>query len=73
MADDRWVELNVRLEELKRQVDALQTQQETLVESIQELTKTFRGLAVHLGIATDAYRLSGGSSARSKEPPAGFG
>lgn len=73
MPDDRWVELNVRIEELKRQVEALQAQQQALVESVQELTKTFRGLAVHLGIATDSYRPSGSSQSRSKEPPAGFG
>lgn len=76
MPDDAWTELSVRLEDLKRQVDALRTQQEALVESVQELTKTFRSLAVDMGIATDGYRPSGGGSGSSssrRDPPPGFG
>ena len=77
MEDEKWTELSVRLEDLKRQVDALRAQQEALVESVQELTKTFRALAVHLGIATHTYRPSGSSSSssgrRSHDPPPGFG
>jgi predicted nucleic acid-binding Zn-ribbon protein len=74
MPEDRLVELNVRIEELKRQIDSLRAQQEALVESVQELTKTFRSLAVHLGIATDAYRpATSSSSSRNKAPPEGFG
>jgi hypothetical protein len=75
MPEDHWTELSVRLEELKRQVNELREQQEALVNSVQDLTKTFRALAVHLGIATDGYRPSGTSkdSGRSRDPPAGFG
>ena len=76
MTEQPWTELSVRLEDLKRQLDQLREQQEVLVQSVQELTKTFRALAVHLGIATDAYRPAGGasqSSSRSREPPPGFG
>lgn len=76
MPDDHWTELSVRMEELKRQVNELREQQEALVNSVQELTRTFRALAVHLGIATDGYRPSGGASSgssRSRDPPAGFG
>ncbi|MDE1821310.1 MAG: hypothetical protein KGJ23_14435 [Euryarchaeota archaeon] len=74
MTDDHWTELSVRLEDLKRQVETLRGQQEALVESINELTKTFRALAVHLGIATDTYRPSSSSSgSRRSEPPPGFG
>lgn len=75
MPDDQWTELSVRIEELKRKIDALQAQQEGLAENITELVKTFRSLAVHMGIATDTYRPGSGgkgASSKAKEPPPGF-
>jgi beta-phosphoglucomutase-like phosphatase (HAD superfamily) len=67
MPEERWAEMELRLEDLKRKVDALQKQQEKLTEGVQELIRTFQGLAIHMGVTTDQYQPS-----KSSGPPPGF-
>jgi prefoldin subunit 5 len=67
MPEDKFAEMQLRLEDLKKQVEALRKQQEKLTESVQELVRTFQGLAMHMGVTTDQYQPS-----KSSGPPPGF-
>jgi len=68
MPEDKWAELELRLEDLKRQVEALRKQQEKLTAGVQDLVQTFQALATHMGVATEQYQ----PSSRASGPPPGF-
>ena len=65
-------EMLARFEELRQEVLRLREQQEALAQGVQELLATFRRLAIHLGIATDAYRPNRGGAGAREPPPPGF-
>ncbi len=69
MAEDRWAETAMKLEELRQQVEALKKQQAALITEVDELLQTFRSLAMHMGVVTEGYK-SGGK--KSTAPPTGF-
>ncbi len=63
----------VELAALRQQIAELRAEQQAMKQAIDEMVRTFRMLAVHLGIASEPYRKGSG---RSKEGPAeipGFG
>lgn len=58
---DRW-ELELRA--LREELERMRADQREMATSIQELVRTFRTLATHLGIAAEPY-------VRKGEPPRG--
>jgi|GEM_PF-3615217 hypothetical protein len=72
MPGDPLTEINVRLEDLRRQMDKILQQQESLAKALQELLGTFRSLALHAGIPTEAYRTQRDRTSASEGPPPGF-
>ncbi len=58
---ERW-ELELRA--LRAELAQMREEQKEMAAAIEQLVTTFRGLATHLGIATEPYRRkgSGGSS-----------
>ncbi|MHB8352517.1 MAG: hypothetical protein ACYDFT_07535 [Thermoplasmata archaeon] len=71
-ADELSRYLTAEIESLRREIEAIHAEQRQLIQSIDELTRTFRALATHLGIAAEPYGgrtgTAGGGSA-----PTGFG
>jgi len=53
---------------LRQEVAELRNGQQELLRAVEEMTRTFRTLAVHLGIASEPYKKEG-SSDRKKEMP----
>ena len=49
---DRWL---AELGQLRRELAELREEQRELARAVSELTKTFRALALHLGIAAEPY------------------
>ncbi len=64
--------LTAEIETLRRELEGMRAEQRELARSVDELTQTFRALALHLGIASEPY---GGRSAggRGGSAPPGFG
>ncbi len=58
---DRW---EAELKALRSELNALRQEQREMAEAINQLLTTFRGLAAHLGIATEPY---GGRGTRASE------
>lgn len=56
---------------LRQEVAELRAEQKALMASMEELTRTFRALATHLGIASEPYK-RGGEPPSQREIP-GFG
>lgn len=56
---------------LRQEVAELRAEQRALHEAIEEMSRTFRTIAVHLGIASEPYK-RGGEPDRKREIP-GFG
>ena len=54
---------------LRQEVAELRAEQKAMARAIDEMTQTFRSLAVHLGIASEPYKKSSGGSGRDRDPP----
>jgi len=61
------VEAEVRA--LRQEVAELRAEQKAMAHAIEEMTQTFRSLAVHLGIASEPYKKNSGDSARNRDLP----
>lgn len=66
--------VELELASIRQQLTELRAEQQEMKQAIEELVKTFRSLAMHLGIAAEPYRKAGSSGERGKstEIP-GFG
>ncbi len=66
--------VELELASIRQQLSELRAEQHEMKQEIEELVKTFRSLAMHLGIAAEPYRKAGSSGDRGKgsEIP-GFG
>lgn len=60
--------LRAELEALRREVADLHAEQRAMAKAIDQLTETFRALALHLGIAAEPYRGRAQSSSRKDLP-----
>lgn len=58
--------VELELASIRQQLTELRAEQREMKQAIEELVQTFRSLAMHLGIAAEPYRKSGGASDRSK-------
>lgn len=67
-AAERW---EVELKGVRAELALLREEQRQMAAAIDQLLTTFRGLATHLGIATEPYGKRGGGSS-SRDVP-GFG
>ena len=61
------VEAEVRA--LRQEVAELRAEQKAMARAIEEMTQTFRTLAVHLGIASEPYKKPAAGSGRDREVP----
>ena len=61
------VEAEVRA--LRQEVAELRAEQKALARAIDEMTQTFRSLAVHLGIASEPYKKAASGSSRDRDLP----
>jgi hypothetical protein len=61
------VEAEVRA--LRQEVAELRAEQKAMARAIDEMTQTFRSLAVHLGIASEPYKKNAASSGRDRDLP----
>jgi chromosome segregation ATPase len=58
--------VELELASIRQQLSELRAEQQEMKQSIEELVKTFRSLAMHLGIAAEPYRKGGSDSDRGK-------
>jgi hypothetical protein len=58
--------VELELASIRQQLTELRAEQQEMKQSIEELVKTFRSLAMHLGIAAEPYRKGGASGDRAK-------
>jgi hypothetical protein len=58
--------VELELASIRQQVSELRAEQQEMKQSIDELVKTFRSLAMHLGIAAEPYRKGGSPGDRAK-------
>jgi len=65
--DRSAVEAEVRA--LRQEVAEMRAELKAAQRAIEEMTQTFRSLAVHLGIASEPYKKQGGGSDSRKEIP----
>jgi len=65
-SDRSVVEGEVRA--LRQEVAELRAGQAALMKAVEEMTQTFRSIAVHLGIASEPYK-KGGAGGSKKEIP----
>jgi hypothetical protein len=56
--------LKAELGAMRRELADLHAEQREMAKSLEELTATFRSLAMHLGIAAEPYRKGGDTSRR---------
>jgi len=61
------VEAEVRA--LRQEVAELRAEQKAMARAIDEMTQTFRSLAVHLGIASEPYKKNAAGSGRDRDLP----
>jgi hypothetical protein len=66
--------VELELASIRQQLTELRAEQQEIKQAVEELVKTFRSLALQLGIAAEPYRKGGstGERAKSSEIP-GFG
>jgi hypothetical protein len=66
--------VELELASIRQQLTELRAEQQEIKQAVEELVKTFRSIAVQLGIAAEPYRKGSSSSERAKssEIP-GFG
>lgn len=60
--------LELELASIRQQLSDLRAEQQEMKQAVDELVKTFRSLAMHLGIAAEPYRKGGGSGDRARNP-----
>jgi len=65
---ERWL---AELGALRQQLVEIRKEQRDLAVAVQELTQTFKALAMHLGVAAEPYK-KGSGEAKGREIP-GFG
>lgn len=66
--------VELELASIRQQLTELRAEQNEMKMAVEELVKTFRSLAMHLGIAAEPYRKGGSSGDRAKDPEIpGFG
>ncbi|MFZ0891508.1 MAG: hypothetical protein WB778_03550 [Thermoplasmata archaeon] len=71
MTDTAAVEAEIRA--LREEMRQMRDEQRELVRAVEQLTQTFRNLAVHLGIAAEPYAKSGkGEKAKADRDIPGF-
>lgn len=58
--------MELELASIRQQLTELRAEQHEMRQAIEELVRTFRAVAMHLGIAAEPYRKSGTSTDRSK-------
>jgi hypothetical protein len=56
--------LKAELGALRRELSELHAEQREMAKALEELSATFRSLALHLGIAAEPYKKRGDSSRR---------
>jgi hypothetical protein len=61
------VEAEVRA--LRQEVAELRDEQKAMTHAIEEMTRTFRSIAVHLGIASEPYKKAPTGSSRDRDLP----
>ncbi|MCI4361311.1 MAG: hypothetical protein L3J91_06360 [Thermoplasmata archaeon] len=61
------VEAEVRA--LRAEVAELRAEQKAMARAIDEMTQTFRSLAVHLGIASEPYKKKAADASRDRDLP----
>ncbi len=61
------VEAEVRA--LRQEVAELRAEQKAMARAIDEMTQTFRSLAVHLGIASEPYKKNSAGTPRDRDLP----
>ncbi|MGC2288989.1 MAG: hypothetical protein WA688_03935 [Thermoplasmata archaeon] len=60
--------VELELASIRQQLTELRAEQQEMKQAIEELVKTFRSLAMHLGIAAEPYRKGGSPGDREKNP-----
>jgi hypothetical protein len=58
--------VELELASIRQQLTELRAEQQEMKLAIEELVKTFRSLAMHLGIAAEPYRKGSASGERAK-------
>lgn len=58
--------VELELASIRQQLTELRAEQHEMRQAIEELVRTFRSVAMHLGIAAEPYRKAGTSTDRSK-------
>lgn len=58
--------VELELASIRQQLTELRAEQHEMKQAIEELVRTFRSVAMHLGIAAEPYRKGGTSADRSK-------
>lgn len=60
--------VELELASIRQHLSDLRAEQQEMKQAIEELVKTFRSLAMHLGIAAEPYRKGGSSGGRARDP-----
>jgi prefoldin subunit 5 len=60
-------DLRATLLALRQEIVELRAEQRELARAVEEMVRTFRVLATHLGIATEPYKKTGAEAARSRD------
>jgi hypothetical protein len=58
--------VELELASIRQQLTELRAEQAEMKQAIEELVRTFRSLAMHLGIAAEPYQKGGSSGGRAK-------
>jgi hypothetical protein len=58
--------VQLELASIRQQLTELRAEQQEMKQAIEELVRTFRSMAMHMGIAAEPYRKGGASSDRGK-------
>jgi len=58
--------VELELASIRQQLAELRAEQQEMKQAIEELVRTFRSLAMHLGIAAEPYRKGGSAADRGK-------
>jgi cytochrome P450 len=58
--------VQLELASIRQQLTELRAEQQEMKQAIEELVRTFRSMAMHMGIAAEPYRKGGSSSDRGR-------
>jgi hypothetical protein len=61
--------LSLEIATLRHDIGELRREQQEMRVQLDELVKTFKALAIHLGIASEPYRKNSGETERSRDLP----